>query len=331
MYDIITIGSATRDGFFVGVPFVYLKDKRFITGRGIGLPLGAKIRVPKVYFLTGGGATNTALTFSRLGFKTLAIFRVGEDVSGKTIINEMIKEGVDISFIQKDYVLPTAYSVIFLTKFGERTILSYKGCTEYLNSLEIPFKKLKAKWLFLGSLGKEKNILKKIIFWAKKEKMKIAINPGKNELEFLKKNKKYFSFFDVFIVNQEEAAYLTNIAYQKEKEIFKKLDKLVNGIVIMTKGKNGVVISDGKFLYKAPSYSFKKPKDHTGAGDAFASAFISVLMKRGNFKEKTLKEAITFASLNANSVIQYLGAKTGILYHFIFPKSFISKIKKIKI
>lgn len=329
MYDIITIGSATRDGFFVGIPFIYLKDRRFITGKGIGLPLGSKIRVPKVYFLTGGGATNTASTFARLGFKTLAIFRVGEDVSGKTIINEMIKEGIDVSFAQKDYVLPTAYSVIFLTKSGERTILSYKGCAEYLNSLEIPFKKLKSKWLFLGSLGKEKNILKKIIIWAKKEKIKIAINPGKNELDFLKKNKKYLSFFDVFIVNQEEASYLTNIPFQREKEIFTKLDKLVKGIVVMTKGEKGATVSNGNYLFEAPSYSKKKPKDHTGAGDAFASGFVSVLMKRNNFKEKTLKEAIAFASLNAHSVIQYIGAKPGILQRFIFPKSF--KIKKIKI
>jgi sugar/nucleoside kinase (ribokinase family) len=314
IYDIITIGSATRDGFFEKVPFVLIKDKRFITQKGIALPLGAKITVPKVHFLTGGGATNTATTFSRQGLKTLAIFRVGKDVSGKTILQEMINEGVDVSFAQIDYVKPTAYSVIFLTKNGERTILSYKGCAENLSSLEIPFNQLKTKWLFLGSLGKEKNILKKIILWAKRENIKIAINPGRNELHFLKKNKKYLSYFDVFIVNQEEASFLTGISYQKEKEIFKKLDKWVKGIVVMTKGGKGVSVSNGKTLFEAPSFSKKKPVDQTGAGDAFASGFVSVLIENNNLDEKTIKKAITFASMNASSVIQFIGAKKGILY-----------------
>jgi len=339
MYDILTIGSATRDGFFEGIPFVYLKDKRFITKRGIGLPLGAKITVPEVYFLTGGGATNTATTFARLGFRTLAIFRVARDVSGETILKEMIEEGVDINFVQIDYLKPTAYSVIFLTKNGERTILSYKGCSQNLSSLEIPFNKIKTQWLFLGSLGKEKNILKKILFWAKEEKIKIAINPSKNELLWLRKNKKYLSFFDVFIVNQEEASYLTAIPYQKEKEIFKKLNKLVSGVVVMTRGRKGVVVSDGKYMYQAPAYSKEKAKDHTGAGDAFSSGFISVLMKNKKIDEETLKEAIFFGSLNASSVVQFLGAKKGILNHFAdlkihppkFSKRKLGQAKKFKI
>jgi len=330
VYDILTIGSATRDGIFEGIPFVYLKDKRFITKRGIGLPLGAKITVPEVHFSTGGGATNTAATFARLGFKTLAIFRVAKDVSGETILKEMIEEGVDINFIQIDYVKPTAYSVILLTKNGERTILSYKGCAQNLSSLEIPFNKIKTRWLFLGSLGKEKNILKKILFWATKEKIKIAINPSKNELLWLKKNKKYLSFFDVFIVNQEEASYLTGIPYQKEKEIFRKLDELVSGIVVMTKGQKGVIVSDGRFIYQAPAFSKKKAKDHTGAGDAFASGFVSVLMKNKKIDEKTLREAIFFGSLNASSVIQFIGAKTGILNHFEKIKIYPSKSKITK-
>lgn len=80
----------------------------------------------------------------------------------------------------------------------------------------------------------------------------------------------------------------------------------------------------------APAYSKKKPVDHTGAGDAFASAFVAVLMKSDDYhKEEIIDKAISFASFNAHSVIQYLGAKKGILSNFIFPKNF--KIRKIKL
>jgi len=187
-FDVITIGSATRDGFFEGVDFLSVEGKCFITNKGICLPLGAKIRVPKVHFLTGGSATNTAVSFARQKLKAAVICRVGNDISGKTIIKEQKEEDIDIQFIQKDYLVPTAYSVIFLTSSGERTILSYKGSAENLTIQEIPWKKIKTRWLCIGSLGKEKNILKKIIQFAVSENIKLAINPGWHEIKHFKKD-----------------------------------------------------------------------------------------------------------------------------------------------
>ncbi|MCX6811084.1 MAG: PfkB family carbohydrate kinase, partial [Candidatus Berkelbacteria bacterium] len=127
MFDIITIGSATRDGFFQGIDFKICKGKQFLIVKGICLDLGSKITMPEVIFTTGGSSSNGATTFTRQGLKTTAIFRVGKDISGETILRELKEEGVNISFAQIDYATPTAYSVIFLTKSGERTILSYKG------------------------------------------------------------------------------------------------------------------------------------------------------------------------------------------------------------
>ncbi len=317
MFDIITIGSATRDGFFQGIDFKICKGKQFLTKKGICLDLGAKITVPEVIFTIGGSASNTATTFARQGLKTAAIFRVDKDVSGETILKELQEEGVDISFSQIDYATSTAYSVIFLTQSGERTILSYKGAAEKLTFWEMPFRQFKTKWLLLGSLGKEKNLLKNLILWAKEKKIHLAINPGWRELEWLKKNKKWLNKFDILIVNQEEAAYFTRIPYQKEREIFQKLDNWIKGIVVMTKGKNGVSVSNGKILFEAKTFNPKisqKPIDSTGAGDAFTSSFVSVFVKKNNFDKKIIEEAIKAGSINASSVIQYIGAKPGILY-----------------
>jgi len=327
MFDVITIGSATRDGFFEGVDFLSVEGKCFATNKGICLPLGAKIKVPKVHFLTGGSATNTAVSFARQGLKTAIICRVGNDISGKTIIEEQKKENIDTQFIQKDYLMPTAYSVIFLTSSGERTILSYKGCAEDLTIQEIPWKKIKTRWLCIGSLGKEKNILKRIIEFAVSEDIKLAINPGWYEINWLKKHPKWLDKFEIFICNQEEAAYFTDIPYTKEKKIFKKLDNLVNGIVVMTKGKNGASISNGKALWKTGVLKGKKTIDATGAGDAFASAFIATFIKKKKIDERLIKEAIHAGSANATSVIEYIGTKPGILYKKDFKKSRFKNLK----
>lgn len=49
--------------------------------------------------------------------------------------------------------------------------------------------------------------------------------------------------------------------------------------------------------------------DRTGAGDAFGSGFVSQWAQGAD-----IKQGILFASANSTSVIQYLGAKKGILY-----------------
>lgn len=326
MFDIITIGSATRDGFFEGIKFIPCESEKFITGKGIALPLGAKIKVPQVHFLTGGSATNTAVSFIRHGLKTAIICRVGNDVSGETIIREQEEEGIDTKFIQIDYAVPTAYSVIFLTFSGERTILSYKGCSDKLTAWEIPWKKIKTQWLCIGSLGEEKNILEEIIGFAVSKNIKLAINPGWGELNWLKEHPNWLDKFEIFVLNQEEAAYFTDIPYTKEKEIFKKLDDLVKGIVIMTKGKDGVSVSNGKTLWKAGVFK-KKAIDATGAGDAFTSAFISTFIKNKKIDEKLIKEAIRAGCANACSVIEHIGTKPGILYKKDFKQSRFKDLK----
>lgn len=334
VFDVITIGSATRDEFFQGVDFLSVEGKCFVANKGICLPLGAKIKVSKVHFLTGGSATNTAVTFARQGLKTAVICRVGSDVSGETIIMEQKEEGINTQFIQKDYIVPTACSVIFLTPSGERTILSYKGSAEKLTIWEIPWKKIKTRWLCIGSLGKEKNILKEIIQFAVSKNIRLAINPGLQEINWLKNNPKWIDKFEIFICNQEEAAYFTGIPYSKEKKIFKKLDDLVKGIVVMTKGKNGVSVSNGKYLWKAGVFK-KKVIDTTGAGDAFTSAFIATFIKsrldsvnlKKNREEKLIKEAIRAGSANACSVIEHIGTKHGILYKKDLKKSRFQNLK----
>ena len=83
MFDVITIGSATRDVFLASKGFKVKRDKSSVTDVDLVLPLGSKIEVENIIFETGGGATNAAVTFTRQGLKTAAIARLGEDPGGR--------------------------------------------------------------------------------------------------------------------------------------------------------------------------------------------------------------------------------------------------------
>jgi ribokinase len=310
MYDIVTFGSACIDVFIRLKNIKTIENEEFITGKGLCLNLGSKIDVDNVYFFPGGGGTNTAATFALQGFKTAFAGCIGEDLAGKQVMEDLKKYKIDNSLVCKRKDCLTNYSVVLKVKNADRTILVYRGASEKLGKNNIPFSKIKkARWLYLAPLsGKSAKITKYIVNFAKNNKIKVALNPGNSQLFLPKKELEgIIKKVDILILNQEEASILTGIDYKKEKEIFKKIDDICPGIAIMTKGPEGVVVSDGKHLYSAPG---KKENiiDNTGAGDAFGSGFVSGYIKKGN-----IEYAIKLAMANSVSCLTELGAKGGLL------------------
>jgi len=122
---------------------------------------------------------------------------------------------------------------------------------------------------------------------------------------------------DLSQVEKEEYPHLEKVTNNISKTIqwhLKRLDDLVKGIVVMTKGKDGVSVSNGKTLWKAKILKKKKVIDVTGAGDAFVSGFISVFVRQERINEKVIEEAIRIGIANASSVVGHIGTKPGILY-----------------
>lgn len=308
MFDIISIGSATRDVFISVVDFKAIDMAQFSTGKGLCFPLGSKIEIKKIVFSSGGGGTNAAVTFVRQGLSTACVGVVGNDLNGQEVLSELTKEGIEVRYFQKHNDDNTAYSVILVDFSGERTILSYKGEGQHFDVEKIAFDQLQTKWLFLDSLGGHYDLLEKSVNWAVANGIKLATNPGGKELEHgLEKLKPLLKNFSIVIMNQEEAAKLSGIDYKKEEDIFNFMDEIIGGIFVMTKGSEGVIVSDRKNIYKA-GVPDSPVIERTGAGDAFASGFVSEYMR-----SEDITKAIQFGTANASSVVAQYGGKAGIL------------------
>jgi len=310
MFDVITFGSATQDIYVKSKKFLPVSGKTFTTGQGICLTVGSKVMVDDLFFSSGGGGTNTAATFANLGPKVAFCGQVGQDCFGNLIISELKKLKISTEFILKTKNKITNTSV-FLTYPGkDRTILVYRGASDDLTKKDIPWQKIKnAKWFYLAPFsGKLANLTEDLINFAKKYKIKVAWNPGYDQLKFPKAVlKNILRKIDILILNREEVSSLIKIPFQKEKEIFRKIDEMTEGIAIMTKGGKGVVVSDGKYLFRAPSMGLKFI-DATGAGDAFGAGFVSGMIKKNN-----VVFAIQLAMANSGNVIGKWGAKEGLL------------------
>jgi len=258
----------------------------------------------------GGCGTNAAVTFANQGLKTAYLGLVGKDYPGQMIRDELISHGVSDNLLIETDKYTTAFSVILSLPEVGRSILKKLGACHEMTDQDIPFDKIETKWIYAGSLsGNAYKSLDSLLNFAVKNNIKIAASPvGQSQLgEGLEKTRSLLDKIDVLIVNQEEASLLTQIDFNKEKEIFDELNKLVKGIAVMTKGPEGVKVSDGQYYYSAgiPESGLV---DRTGAGDAFSSAFIA-----GYIEKNDIAHAIQLGTANATSVIQKMGATNGLL------------------
>lgn len=311
MFDIITFGSASIDIHLKSDNFKILKNNNnFIAGEGICLNLGSKIDIEDIKFASGGGGTNTAATFAKQDFKTAFCGTVGDDIAGKEIVEELKNLKINTGLVLKTKEKPTNYSIV-VSSGEDRTILVYRGASELLIGKKIPWSKLKTKWIYLAPLsGLLCDIFEDIINFAYKNKIKIAANPGNSQL-YLPKEKleNILKKVDVLFLNQEEASILTKIPFDRESDIFKKIDEICPGVAVMTKGERGVVVSDGKYLYRAEPILNGTVVDTTGAGDSFASGFISDYIRSNGDIEKSIQLGMA----NSKACLSKIGAKNGLL------------------
>ncbi len=313
MFDIITFGSATSDIFLRLKKDNYsiLPEKILTESRGICFPLGAKVFLEETITATGGGGTNTACTFGLQGFKTAFCGKVGDDLQGMTLIDDLKKNKVDVSFCQKDSQYPTAFSAILPIPGKERTVLIQRGACHFMGSGDIPWEKIKkTKWFYLAPLsGKLVEVFEPLVRFANENKIKVAVNPGDTQINLPENSLKcLLGQVDILILNREEASSLTKIPQQEEKEIIKSLASMTSGIIIITKGEEGSLVFDGKYLFEAGVLDGVGLIEKTGAGDAFASGFLSGLLQKNN-----IEYCMQLGTANATSCMQKIGAKNGLL------------------
>lgn len=306
MFDVITIGSATRDVFLVSDKFIALKSRKFPTGAGECVALGSKIDVDELVLTTGGGATNTAATFASLGFHTATMTRIGDDSTGKDVIDELNTFGVSTHFVRMIKNGQTGYSILLTMTDGERTILTFRGVSSMFEQKDIHWSGCEqTKWIYLTSLGGNLALSKKVIENAHRCNIKVAWNPGKGELKSgIKFLTPVLPMTDVLLMNFEETKLLTG--KHDVKEMFKALHS-DGKIRIITDGTNGSHVWRDKWMAHAGTTG-AKARSRTGAGDAFGSGFVA-----GFIKTEDVKHALAIGTLNAESVVQHYGAKRGIL------------------
>ncbi|MBN1175277.1 carbohydrate kinase family protein [Candidatus Woesearchaeota archaeon] len=307
MYDVITIGSATVD-VFANTDSQLVKlltkdgEEDFIT-----YPSGSKILIKELNFLIGGGGTNTAASFSRLGLKTGFLGKLGTDQNGEEVI-KVLKE-YDVTFLGKKEG-QTGYSIILDSIEHDRTILTFKGCNNTLKTKDVNLSFLQTKWIYSSSMVEESfNTLKTIFEYAKGQGIKLAFNPSAYQAKLgYNALREVLELLDVLVLNLEEAQLLLNKKDASAEELASALSTHDTDYVVITDGANGSTCYHNKIIYHISPSSTVKLVETTGAGDAFASGFVA-----GLIQNRCVEESLKLGCVQSESVISKHGAKNKLL------------------
>jgi sugar/nucleoside kinase (ribokinase family) len=305
MARIVSLGSAIQD--------IYLSDKedfladsfvdRSILGR---LTVGSKIDIDHIDYNIGGGGTNSATSFARHGHQSIIIGNIGRDMAGNAVLDSLDEEGIDSSYITYSRA-KTGCSIILLDiKTGERTILTHRGASAKFNNLNPDdLDLILPDWLYISSLSGDLDTLRAFVKKAKSLNCKVMLNPGKPEIAQKQRLLRILNEIDAVLVNQDEAKTL--VPGQILSELLSHLSCYTKTAII-TAGSMGGIATNGKEAYRFGIYEDVKVKDTTGAGDAFGSGLLAHLAAGYSFKE-----SLIFASANSTSVVNHLGAHSGVL------------------
>ncbi|MBD3318333.1 carbohydrate kinase family protein [Candidatus Woesearchaeota archaeon] len=303
MYDIITIGSGTVD------VFVETEDKQIVphnNHQDVCYHIGDKVLIKRLQHSTGGGGTNSAVGFSRMGLNTGWIGQVGQDANMHYIMETLQQERV--TFLGNCSKGMSGYSVILVGLRKDRTILTYKGINNMLAVKDKDLKQLKTKWFYFSSMmDKSLRTQKKIAQHAKKKGIRYAYNPS---CYLAEKGMRVLGPIvrgaTVLVMNAQEAAYLLDTSPQQKAENARALTKY-GQYGIVTDGPREGYASDGTHLYV---WKPRKAKivETTGAGDSFAVGVVT-----GIIKGMTLAQSLQLGYANAVSVLGEIGAKNNLL------------------
>lgn len=279
----------------------------------IGHEINASIDKTKNYHrFLGGSPTNVAVNAARLGLKSVLVATCGHDGLGDYILRKLEKNKVITSQIQRSTDYPT--SVIFVSKSTSTPdFLAIREADCQINNSQITTELLESAKIFHTTcFALSKNPARKtIIETAIKANFigvqtSIDINfsekiwPDREEAKLVLKE---YLTTNPLVKLSDDDCYRLFDEVKSEEYIFDYFHQLGAKTICLTKGKNGVVLSDTQMgIIRQKAIPVNEIKDSTGAGDAFWTGFLYAQLSN-----KNLEETLSIAQKMAVLKLQNLG------------------------
>ncbi len=279
----------------------------------IGHEVNTSINKTKDYHrFLGGSPTNVAVNASRLGLHAVLVASCGNDGLGDYVIRKLKSNQVNFQHVRKSKTAPT--SVIFVSKSTETPdFIPYRQADCEIFESQLPDEIIaQAKIFHTTCFALSKNPARETILNRAKKaaelgvKLSIDINfseriwPNREEAKQVLKE---YLANDPLVKLSEDDCYRLFAEEKSEAFIFNYFHQLGASTICLTKGKNGVVVSDiNQGVFFQPAFQIDEIKDTTGAGDAFWTGFLYA-----QIQNKSLEDCVTLAQKLAGIKLQNVG------------------------
>lgn len=222
----------------------------------------------------GGKGANQAVAARRCGAATVMVGRVGADAYGDAMLDNLQREGVDLTYIQRDAETHSGVALIVVEQGGGNMIVVAPGANARLSADDV----LAAQPAFQagGVLALQLEIplstVQAAIVLARQRNMRIILNPA----PAAPLPQELYHQIDYLILNQGELALLTG-----ERQLEPGLRRLRSwgaGCIIVTLGEEGALLQEGERQTRLRAHPVQAV-DSVGAGDAFVGAFAAAILR----------------------------------------------------
>lgn len=278
----------------------------------IGHEVNTSINRTKDYHrFLGGSPTNVAVNAARLGLNSVLVATCGQDGLGEYIVRKLKANNVITSQIRKSDTEPT--SVIFVSKStGTPDFIPFREADYQIHQSQIPDDLLaNAKIFHTTCFALSKNPARTTILESAKKAQSLGLQtsidinfseriwPDREEAKLVLKE---YLATNPLVKLSEDDCYRLFAETKTEDFIFDYFHDLGAATICLTKGKDGVVLSDKNFgMFYQKAQKIDEIKDTTGAGDAFWTGFLYAQLLNKNFEE-TITIAQKLAVLKLQNV-----------------------------
>jgi len=231
---------------------------------------------PALELHLGGVAANTAVALARWGVAVRLLGCVGRDAFGDLALDSLRRAGLDVSRVQRTDRAATGLMFIAVHPDGQRTIFGARGANaevkpsrraRYLSGAQAAH--LLGYNLLSASTAK---VAEQVLSEAREGGRLVSLDVGMAPSQQIpEKILQLARKVDILFVGREEALALTG--ERNNRRAFAALRSQGAREVVMKLGEHGCRFEENGATREAPPFLLKAA-DTTGAGDAFAAAFL---------------------------------------------------------
>lgn len=257
----------------------------------------------------GGSPSNIAINVKKLGIRSQVASAVGRDSLGTFLVNELQSAGMNTSGVQR---VDESTSMVVITKSKETPVpIFYRGADSglvYNDFVEQALIQSKIVHFSCWPISRvpSRDTVERVIEVAREHKLLIGFDPNYHPLIWQKGEdgvsyvKSIIPKVDILKPSEDDAERLFGPGTPAEQ--VGRFLELGAKLVIMTLGKDGALVSNGRETLAFDTKA-TRIEDTTGAGDAFWSGFYA-----GVVKGYPLKEALELGLAVSAYKLKFTGA-----------------------